>query len=260
MPGKVWRTLIEAVSLGDGKRGVNTVMTSNGENSELTQRKSWETAFPALRNITDPVWLDALQSAKEQIMPPKTVVIRKDDPCRNFLLVTKGTIRVYQSTEAGREHILYRTQAGEICILTLQNLMAGTPYSAEAMTEDEVRVIGIPAEYFQRALAQSDEFRNLILSTLSQRLNDMMQLVEQVTFQGLDLRLACMLGQLFGQRDTNAIQITHQELASALGTTREVISRLLKEFERMGCIELRRGEIELLSSEALARLTHGHAA
>ncbi len=235
-------------------------MKSNVENFEFSQRKSWETSFPALRGITDPAWLEALQSAQEQTMPPKTVVIRKNDPCRNFLLVTQGTIRVYQKTEAGREHILYRTRAGEICILTLQNLMAGAPYSAEAMTEDEVKVIGIPAEYFQRAMSKSEEFRNLILSTLSQRLNDMMQLVEQVTFQGLDLRLACLLGQLFGQRDTSAIQITHQELASALGTTREVISRLLKEFEHMGCIQLRRGEIELLSPEALARLTDGHAA
>ncbi len=235
-------------------------MNRNGENVEFSQRKSWGTAFPALRDITDPVWQEALQSAKEQTIPPKTVVIRKNDPCQNFLLVTKGTIRVYQSTQAGREHILYRTHAGEICILTLQNLMAGTPYSAEAITEDEVGVIAIPADYFQRAMSQSEEFRNLILTTLSQRLNDMMQLVEQVTFQGLDLRLACMLGQLFGQRDSNAIQITHQELASALGTTREVISRLLKEFERMGCIRLRRAEIELLSPEALARLTHGDAA
>ena len=237
--------------------GIPIIMMSDGENLDVTQRKSWETAFPALSSITDPVWLEALQSAKEQTMPPKTVVIRNNDPCRNFLLVTQGTIRVYQSTEAGREHILYRTQAGEICILTLQNLLAGTAYSAEAITEDEVKVVGIPAEYFQRAMAQSEDFRNLILSTLSQRLNDMMQLVEQVTFQGLDLRLACMLGQLFGQRDTNVLQITHQELANALGTTREVISRLLKEFERMGCIQLRRGEIDLLSWEVLERLTHG---
>jgi CRP/FNR family transcriptional regulator len=69
-----------------------------------------------------------------------------------------------------------------------------------------------------------------------------------------------MLGQLFGQRNANTIQITHQELAIALGSTREVISRLLKEFECMGCILLRRGEIELFSPEALGRLTQGQAA
>jgi len=223
----------------------------------LTHPKDWEIAFPALSRIADPVWRETLQSAKEQVMPPRTVVIRKNDPCRNFLLVAQGTIRVYQSTESGREHLLYRTHAGDICILTLQNLLAGTAYSAEAMTEDEVRVLIIPAESFHRALAQSEGFRNLILSTLAQRLNGMMQLVEQVTFQGLDLRLACLLGQLFGQRNATSLAVTHQELAGELGTTREVISRLLKEFEHMGCIKLFRGQIELLSPDALARLSHG---
>lgn len=224
----------------------------------LTRPKDWEIAFPALSRIADPVWQETLRSAKEQTMPPRTVVIRKNDPCRNFLLVAQGTIRVYQSTESGREHLLYRTHAGDICILTLQNLLAGTAYSAEAMTEDEVRVLIIPAESFHRALSRSEGFRNLILSTLAQRLNGMMQLVEQVTFQGLDLRLACLLGQLFGQRNAASLAITHQELAGELGTTREVISRLLKEFEHMGCIKLFRGQIELLSPEALTRLSHGN--
>ena len=115
----------------------------------------------------------------------------------------------------------------------------------------------IPAESFHRALSQSEGFRNLILSTLAQRLNGMMQLVERVTFQGLDLRLACLLGQHFRQRNIARLPITHQELAGELGTTREVISRLLKEFERMGCIKLYRGQIELVSPDALARLSHG---
>ncbi|MBI3545852.1 MAG: Crp/Fnr family transcriptional regulator [Gammaproteobacteria bacterium] len=234
-------------------------MNINAESKAPIHPKGWETAFPTLNSITDPAWLDALQSAKEQTMPAKVVVIHKNDPCRSFLLVTQGIIRVYQSTEGGREHTLYRTQAGEICILTLQNLLAGTDYSAEAVTEEEVKVVSIPAEYFYRALSRSENFRNLILSTLAHRLNSMMQLIEQVTFQGLDLRLACMLGQLFGQRNAASISVTHQDLAAALGTTREVISRLLKGFERMGCIKLRRGEIELLSPEALTRLTHNHA-
>lgn len=235
-------------------------MSSHVESKEQLRQKGWETSFPALNGITDPAWLDALHSAKEQTIPAKTVVIHKNDPCRSFLLITQGTIRIFQSTEGGREHTLYRTQAGEICILTLQNLLAGTNYSAEAVTEDEVKVVSIPAEYFYRALSRSESFRNLILSTLASRLNSLMQLIEQVTFQGLDLRLACMLGQLFGQRNTASITVTHQDLAAALGTTREVISRLLKGFERMGCVKLRRGEIELLSPEALARLSHAKSA
>jgi CRP/FNR family transcriptional regulator len=82
-----------------------------------------------------------------------------------------------------------------------------------------------------------------------------MRVVEQVAFQRLDLRLACLLGQLFERNKSAAISMTHEDLARELGTTRVVVSRLLKEFERMGCIRLQRGQIELLSSEALERLS-----
>lgn len=94
-----------------------------------------------------------------------------------------------------------------------------------------------------------------VLTTLSRRLGQMMALVEQVAFRQLDLRLAWLLGRLFGQCSASRLQITHQEIAMELGTSREVVSRMLKEFERMGCIRLGRGEIELLSPDTLSRLT-----
>ena len=110
---------------------------------------------------------------------------------------------------------------------------------------------------FQNAMAHSEAFRNFIMATLARRLSDVMRVVEQVTFQRLDLRLACLLGQLFERNKSAAISVTHEELARELGTSRVVISRLLKEFENMGCIRLGRSEIELLSPQALARLSRG---
>ncbi len=230
-------------------------MCSNCGTGVSAASRVWLVAFPGLRDITDLVWREAVQSAQERVFPPKTVIVRKNDPCVNFLLVAQGTVRVYQSTDSGREHVLYRASAGDICVLTLQNLLAGTTYSAEAATEDEVRVVSICANHFYQALSRSEAFRNLILSVLARRLGDMMQLVEQVTFQGLDLRLVCLLGQMFGRHNASRITITHQELAEELGTSREVISRLLKEFERLGCIRLHRCQIELLSPSVLAHLT-----
>lgn len=218
---------------------------------------AWLKIFPGLAAIQDEAWLDALRAAKEMVMPPGTVVIRRGDPCQNFLLVTRGTVRVYESSESGREIALYRTSGGDICILTLSNLLAGTNYAAEAVTENEVGVVMIPMPFFQNAMARSEAFRNFILATLARRLSDVMRVVEQVTFQRLDLRLACLLGQLFERNKSSTISMTHEELARELGTTRVVVSRLLKEFENMGCIRLGRGEIELLSPEALARLSRG---
>jgi len=216
---------------------------------------SWIELFPALAEVRDETWREALRMTTELSVPSGTILIRKGDVCRNFVLVAEGTVRVYErSSETGREIVLYRVKAGEMCILTMNNLVEHTAYVAEAITEDNVRIASIPAVYFHNALAHSEGFRNFIMATLARRVSTMMRLVEQIAFQRLDLRLACLLGQVFCSRHTSRLAITHQELANELGTAREVISRMLKEFERMQCIRLHRGEIELLSQDALARL------
>ena len=110
----------------------------------------WLEAFPALRDIQDPIWLKTVRTAKMMSVPAGVQVIRKDDPCQQFLLVAKGTVRVYRSAESGREMAFYRTCAGEICIMTLYNLIQGTPYPAGAVTEDEVEVVAIPLPQFEK--------------------------------------------------------------------------------------------------------------
>lgn len=214
----------------------------------------WLTAFPDLSEITDHAWLDALRSAKAVTLPAETAIVRPNDPCRDFVLVTQGAIRIYRRSENGRELVVYRTGAGEVCLCTLQNLLAGAPYSADMVTEDEVRAVTIPLEKFQQALAHSESFRNFVLNTLLRRLNHMMGLVEQLAFQNLESRLACLLGQFSKQRNSTCLELTHQDLATELGASRETVSRLLKEFERRDCIRLYRSKIELLSTEVLARL------
>lgn len=214
----------------------------------------WLAIFPDLNEIRDDAWLDALRSASALTLPAETVIVRSNDPCRDFVLVTQGSIRIYQRSENGRELVVYRTGAGEVCICTLQNLLAGVPYSADMVTEDEVRAVKIPLEKFQHALAQSAAFRNFLLNTLLRRLNHTMGLVEQLAFQSLESRLACLLGQFSKQRNSTFLELTHQDLATELGASRESISRLLKEFERQDCIRLYRSKIELLSTDVLARL------
>jgi CRP/FNR family transcriptional regulator len=215
----------------------------------------WLSAFPALAAITDPCWHEVVQSARVRHIPAGTGIVRKGDPCCNFILIASGSVRVFERSPEGREIALYRTGAGEVCVHTVSNLLTGVRYSAEAVAETDVQAVCIPDAGFRKALACSEGFRAFLLSTLARRLGDTMQVVEQVAFQRLDLRLACLLGQLFGRRDSHRVSVTHEELAHELGTTRVVISRMLKDFERMGCIRLHHGEVELLSEEALARIS-----
>lgn len=214
----------------------------------------WLSAFPSLQDITDSVWRAAVRGARDLVFPPDTPVVSEGGRCQEFMLIVEGTLRIYKSADNGRELTLYRTCGGGICTLTLAGLLRRANYSASAVSETAVRLVAIPASYFHAAMAQSPAFRTFLISTLARRLDDAMSLIEQLAFQQLDLRLACLLGQLFGQRQNRRVPVTHEELARELGSTRVVISRLLKDFERMGCIQLRWGEIELLSPEALAQI------
>lgn len=167
----------------------------------------------------------------------------------------EGNVRVYRRAANGREATLYHVPPGDLCLLSLYSLFHDGTHAAEARTETRVSGVVVPARAMLALVDRNPAIRRLLLKTLTGRLQELVELVSASVFSPLELRLACLLGQRFGQSQCATIRMTHQDLANELGCTREVVSRLLKEFEHMGCIQLRRGQIELLSQEALSRLT-----
>ncbi len=180
-------------------------------------------------------------------------VFRPGDPCRAWLIVLEGSVRVQLVDGEGHEIVLYRVAKGESCVLTTCCLLAGGPYDAEAVAETETRAILVPKERFERLLDHSPSFRRLVFRSFSVRLADLMGRVREVAFGRIDARLAgVLLARSAGRPDP--ITLRHQDLAVELGTAREVVSRRLKEFERRGWVRLGRGMIELADPPALARL------
>lgn len=221
---------------------------------DLVQKQSLLASFPSLRNLDDPVWHKIVAAVPAITVPPETVMLCKGDPCNSLMLISDGSLRVHEVSEGGREIVLYRVNPGDLCVLSLTSLVDDVPYGAEAVTETAVSALVLSQEQFQQAMAGSAGFRNFVVSTLARRLRDVMTLVEEIAFKRLDNRLACTLYRMFDKSGTDDIKITHQDLAKELGTSREVMSRLLKEFEQShGCIRLRRGSIELVSRDILAQ-------
>ncbi|MBI3544972.1 MAG: Crp/Fnr family transcriptional regulator [Gammaproteobacteria bacterium] len=207
----------------------------------------WLFRFPELSKIDDPVWLEAVQAARIRSIPQGTVIFRPGDPCMSFVLVQAGTVRIYLPSETGREILLYRVDAGEICILTLSNLLGGNSYAAEGVTETDAQLVIIPPHLFEQALTTSHAFRRYIFSMIGRRLGEIMLLLEEITFKRLDLRLAQLLLRAINDNNNQALHKTHQDIAAELGSSREVISRLLKDFERNSLVRLDRGQIQVLS-------------
>jgi CRP/FNR family transcriptional regulator, anaerobic regulatory protein len=211
-------------------------------------------AFPALRAL-DEAGREIVASARVVELPAGTTVFRHGDRCQNYLLMLSGSVRVQKGSEGGREIVLYRVEAGEGCVLTTSCLLAHEHYPAEGVTETDARALAIPAERFEEGLALSPGFRNFVFASYGRRIADLIVLVEEVAFGRIDCRLAHWLLEHTGA--DGGIAHTHQELATELGTAREVVSRQLKEFERRGWVKLHRGRIDLLNRAALARLNSG---
>ena len=206
--------------------------------------------------IQDDVWREALAVSQVVCAKAGTKLIECGDSADKFVIVLQGVIKVYETCENGREISLYRVRDGQVCILTLTRLLLNSNRCAQAMAEEDVRLLVMPPEFFDRLLTESESFRSYLMTSMAHCITDVIQLISQVSFDRLDLRLANLLRKLAAQSSQSKLQCTHQLIANELGTTREVVSRLLKDFERSGCIKLCRGSIEILDMDQLEGLLH----
>ncbi|MBI5440663.1 MAG: Crp/Fnr family transcriptional regulator [Deltaproteobacteria bacterium] len=169
------------------------------------------------------------------------------DACEGIGFVVAGEVRVYQTSEVGREITLYEIGPGETCILNASCILGRSAYPANAVTTTQAELFLVPAADFRRLLAERDEVRAFLFSLLSRRLAEVMALVHEVAFGRMDERL---LEYLIEKSQDCVLHSTHQRIANDLGTSREVVSRILKEFERQGRVSLARNSIRLLEGSA----------
>ena len=201
--------------------------------------------YPKLADDQNTEWLNILDNAQMMQVPPGTALATAGSNCTNFMLLLDGTVRIYQEDENGREMTIYRIVEGGVCLMSLNSIIHDRPFRANAKAETEINMILFSAENFHKAMQVSDAFRTLILSSLVDTVCTMVQTFYDTAFEPLDMRLACLLGRLFERTNSDTLDITHQELSQELGTTREVVSRLLKKLELQEFIILKRGKILL---------------
>jgi CRP/FNR family transcriptional regulator len=182
-------------------------------------------------------------------IPTGRDVFLQGDPVDNIALLISGIVRVYKIGESGREITLYRFGLGESCILTANAILSRQSFPAIATVERDAEAIMIPADTFRRWIGRYELWRSFVFDLLSQRLTSVLEIVDQVTFRRMDARVASLL--LNRSRRRRPIQITHQEIADELGSSREVISRILKSLADEGLVNTSRGQIELLDTHSL---------
>ena len=215
---------------------------------------NWRQVLPALEQSADELTRKLLDTSMVISLPENSTVFRQGGNCENYLIVLHGTVKVFTRAENGREILLYRLNSGDSCVLTTSCLFGNKNYPAEGQTETEVTALAIPVKQFNKVLQQSSTFREMVFSAFASHLSDLITLVEEVAFGKLDVRLA---KHLLKQCDANNfLTTTHQNIATELGSAREVISRLLKELESKGHITTGRGSIKINNVDALQNIAN----
>lgn len=183
----------------------------------------------------------------------KGTVVLEGHVCSNLVLILDGCIRVYKLSPDGKEVTLYRVGRGETCILMVSCLLGNTQYPAIAEVENHVELALIPSEYFKKLFSFNTHWQKFIFNTLSGRLTEVMMIVEEVAFKSMDKRLATYIILKTENAENPTLNITHEKIAMELGTAREVVSRILKDFEKKDFLILSRGKITIKNRNELQK-------
>jgi len=203
----------------------------------------------ALADMLDAEGRALLAPVRAAHMPRDTILFRPGDAVRGFAIVLSGRVGVYLIGPGGRDILLYDITPGQTCVQSTLGILGHEDYSAEAHCETDCELALIPRDLFQRLLARSGPFRDFVFGAFARRLQEMMQLLEQVAFVRVEIRLA---SALLARADAgNTVHATHQELATQIGSAREVVSRRLDALAKRGFIRLDRGRVTLIDRAAL---------
>ncbi|MGL5346995.1 MAG: Crp/Fnr family transcriptional regulator [Peptostreptococcaceae bacterium] len=177
--------------------------------------------------------------------------------CLGFSLIIKGTIRVYKISDKGREVTLYKLSSGDTCYLSMSCILSNKSYPAFAQVIEPVTIAFIPSTIFNNFIYNTLDFQKYIFNNLYMKFNEVVNVLEEVAFESIDTRIAKYL--LNTSRNTNNskyLYLTQEKIAQELGTSREVVSRMLTDFKNKDIVTSNRGKITILDFNKLFSITN----
>lgn len=165
---------------------------------------------------------------------------------RMLPLILSGTIKISRLADDGTELFLYYLTRGESCTMTFSCCMNSKRSEIRAVAEEDTTVFALPHQRLDQWLMHYKSWKNFVLQAYDQRMNELIQTIDQVTFRALNERLMEYIIKRATIRDDHTISTTHQQIADDLHASREAVSRLLKGFEKKGLVQLTRSKITLV--------------
>jgi len=178
----------------------------------------------------------------------ETVLVQSNNYVRSLPIVLSGSIRVIRQDEEGKEILLYYIQPGESCIMSFLAGIHEDTSKIKAVVEEDAEVLLLPIAKASEWIKKYPEWADFIFKLYHRRFEELLSVINAIAFQKLDDRIMELLKKKANIYRSNEINTTHQQLAEELGTTREVISRLLKQMEKRKLVILSRNKVLLNSS------------
>lgn len=198
--------------------------------------------YPFYNNL-DSASLEFLKKHLKPISVPKgNILFFQGDTCDNILFLTNGTVRLYIQSDDADEITLYQLHAGEQCIVNTASSISQTDAIASAVTITDIDGYLLDTKSVKELAHMSDEYQSFLFSIYTLRMGDLARLVNDIKFKKLPQRVL----EWLKSQNQISVKTTHETIANELGSTRVVISRVLKELENGGKVKLTRGEIELV--------------
>jgi CRP/FNR family transcriptional regulator len=185
-------------------------------------------------------------------LAPGDFLFREGDASSEFAAVGAGSIRVFRIGATGREITLYHVRSQQSSLVSMLGVLLGRPVIATGQAEVPTEAVVLPGSALREWVITSDPMRRYIFETVARALVDVTTLLEDVAFRTMESRLAAVLLEHFATADV--ISMRHEDIAAELGTAREVVSRLLENYERRGAINLSRGRVEMRDEAILRQL------
>ena len=181
---------------------------------------------------------------------------RPQSECAGVLLVKSGELRTYLLSENGKEVTLFRLGGGDACILSASCLLSNITFDVFIDAQQDTEVMLISSATFAQLQNSNLHVENFALRLAADRFSDVMWAMEQILFMSFDARLAVFLLDETSKTGADNLTLTHEQIAKLIGSAREVVSRMLKYFEKERIVRLHRGGVEIIDKPALRKLVH----
>ncbi|GDX43455.1 Crp/Fnr family transcriptional regulator [Bacteroidota bacterium] len=190
------------------------------------------------------------QNGESKVFKPGEVLMKPGQFFKYAMLIVNGKVKLYREGEKGEEFFMYFLERGEACALSMLCMARSQSSTVMAVPVEETEVIMIPIQFMDSLMKSYTSWYHFVIENYRSRFEELLTVVDQIAFKNMDERLEWYLSRqaaAFG----NELNLTHQQIAHDINSSREVVSRLLKKLEKIGRVKMERNTIHWIEEKSI---------